>query len=82
VAVRDADPREQQAQVIVDLGDGADGRSRVARRRLLLDRDGGGEALDRLDLGLLHHLQELPGVGGQGLDVAALPLGVDGVEGQ
>ena len=29
-AVRDADPREQQAQVVVDLGDRADRRARVA----------------------------------------------------
>ena len=32
--------------------------------------------------GLLHHLQELPRVGGERLDVAALPLGVDRVEGE
>ena len=32
-AVRVADAREEQPQVVVDLGHGADGRSRVARRR-------------------------------------------------
>src|SRR5262249_46329033 len=31
---------------------------------------------------LLHHLQELPGVGGERLHVAALALGIDGVEGE
>ena len=35
-----------------------------------------------LDVRLLHHLQELARVGRQGLDVAALPLGIDGVEGE
>ena len=35
-----------------------------------------------LDVRLLHHLQELAGVGGQALDVAPLPLGIDGVEGE
>ena len=39
-AVRHADVREEQPQVVVDLGDGPDRRSRVGRRRLLLDRDG------------------------------------------
>src|SRR3546814_1091823 len=31
---------------------------------------------------LLHHLQELAGIGGEGVDVAALTLGIDGVEGE
>src|SRR5207244_6781555 len=38
--------------------------------------------LDEVHVGLLHLPQELPGVGGQALDVAPLALGVDGVEGQ
>ena len=81
-AVRRADAREQQAQVVVDLGDGADGRARVLAGRLLLDGDRRREALDRVDVGLLHLLEELPRVGRERLDVAPLPLGVDGVEGE
>ena len=81
-AVRDADPREQQPQVVVDLGDGADGRSRVARRALLVDGDGGREAVDLVDVGLLHLAEELPGIRAQAFDVATLALGVDGVEGE
>ncbi len=38
-AMRDADPRIQEPEVVVDLGDGADRGARVARRRLLVDRD-------------------------------------------
>src|SRR5262249_58772552 len=53
---------------------------RVLRRRLLLDRDGGRQPLDGVDLGLLHLLEELPGVRREALDVAALALGVDRVE--
>ncbi|MEZ0044221.1 hypothetical protein ABIA42_003100 [Bradyrhizobium sp. USDA 327] len=34
-----ADAGPEQAHVVVDLGDGADGGTRVLRRRLLLDRD-------------------------------------------
>ena len=81
-AVRAADPRVQEAEVVVDLRHRADGRARVARRRLLVDRDRRREAVDRVDVGLLHHLEELPRVRGERLDVPALPLGVDRVEGQ
>ena len=42
----------------------------------------GRQALDEVDVGLVHLAQELAGVGREGLDVAALALGVDGVEGQ
>ena len=43
VAVGMADPWPQQAQVVVDLGDRAHRRARVARGGLLVDRDGRGE---------------------------------------
>ena len=82
VAVRHADVGEQQAQVVVDLGDGADRRARVRAGRLLLDGDGRRQAVDQVDVRLLHLLEELPGVRRQRLDVAALPFGVDGVEGE
>ena len=77
-----ADARPQQPHVVVDLGDGADRRARIARGGLLLDRDGGRQAVDLVDVRLLHHLQELPRVGRQAFDVAALALGIDGVEGE
>ena len=80
--VGDADAREEQAHVVVDFRHRADGGARVARRGLLLDGDRRREPVDLVDVGLLHHLQELPGVGGERLDVAALALGVDRVEGE
>jgi hypothetical protein len=82
VAVRPADARPQQPQVVVDLRDRADGRARVARRRLLVDRDRRRQPLDRVDVGLVHLPEELARVGAQRLDVAALALGVDRVERQ
>ena len=81
-AVRHAGAGPEEAQVVVDLGDGADGGARVVAGGLLLDRDGGREALDGVHVGLLHQPEELPGVGRQRLDVAPLPLGVDRVEGE
>ncbi len=77
-----ADAGEEQAEVVVDLGDGADRGAGVAAGRLLVDGDGRRQALDEVDVGLVHLAEELAGVGRQRLDVAALALGVDGVEGQ
>src|SRR5262249_35699777 len=77
-----ADTREQDAQIVVNLSDGADGRARVAGRRLLLDADRRRQPPEVIDVGLLHLPQELPRVARQRLDVAALPLGVERVEGQ
>ena len=82
VTERVADAREEQAQVVVDFGDGADGRARIARGGLLLDRDRGREPLDRIDVRLFHLLEELARVRRQRFDVAALALGVNRVEGE
>ena len=81
-AARRAHPGEEQAQVVVDLGDGPDGGAGVVRGGLLLDGDGRGQALDVVDVRLLHDRQELPGIGREGFHVAPLALGIDGVEGE
>ncbi len=72
----------EQAQVVVDLGDGADGGAGAAAGGLLLDGDGRAEAFDGVDVGPLDLVEKLARVGGKRLDVAALALGVDGVEGE
>ena len=81
-AVGPAGAGVEQAQVVVDLGDGADGGAGVLGRGLLVDRDRGRQALDEVDVGLVHLAEELAGVRRQRLDVAALALGEDRVEGQ
>jgi hypothetical protein len=75
-----AHARVEHAQVVVDLGDGADRGARVGRGRLLLDGDGRRQAADVIVLGLLHLAEELAGIGRQRLDVAPLALGVERVE--
>ena len=82
VAERMPDARKQQAQVVVNLGDSANSRARIARGGLLLDRDRGRQPFDRIDVGLLHLLEELARVGRQRFDIAALPFGVNRVEGE
>ena len=81
-AVGMTDAGEKEAQVIVDFGDGADRRAGVAAGPLLVDRDGRGEPVDVVDVRLLHLPEELAGVGGETFDVATLPFGENGVEGQ
>ena len=80
--VGDAYPGEQQPQIVVDFGDRADRGARVPAGRLLLDRNRGAEPVDLLDIGLLHHLEELARIGREALDITALAFGIDGVEGE
>ena len=58
-AVRHADAGVEKPEVVVDLGDRADRGARVARRRLLVDRDRRRETLDEVDVGLVHLPEEL-----------------------
>ena len=81
-AVDRPDARPEQPQVVVDLRRRSHGRARVARAGLLLDGDRRRQPLDRVDVGLVHLVEELARVGRQRLDVAALPLGVERVERQ
>ena len=73
---------KEQAKIVVNFGGRGDGRARIARGIFLADGDGRGDPGDLVHIGLFHALQELPGVGGKGFDVAALAFGVDGVKGQ
>jgi hypothetical protein len=81
-AVQHRRAREQQLQVIVEFGHRADGRARRAHRIVLIDRDGGRNALDAIDRRLVHAIEELARVRRESLDVAALTFGVQGVEHQ
>ena len=72
--------REEQPHVIIQLRGRANRRAAVLDGVLLLDGDGGRDVVDAVDVGLVHALQELPGVGAEGLHVAPLPLGVERIE--
>ena len=77
-----SDTGEEQFHVVVYLGRGADRRARVARIDLLLDGYGGGYARYVVYVGFVDASQKLSGVCRQALNITALPLGKDGVEGQ
>src|SRR6266404_9162239 len=80
--VRVADASIQQAQVIIHLRHRPDRRTGVVCRAFLVDRDGRGEAINVINIWLLHFIQELARIGRQGLDIAALSFGKNGIKGQ
>src|SRR5258708_8240346 len=49
---------------------------------MLLDRDCWRQSFEGVDIRLLHHREELPGVRRQRFDIAPLTLGINGVEGE
>ena len=81
-AVGNADPRPEQAEIVVDLRNGAHSGAGVFGGGLLVDGDGGGETLDGVHIGLLHLAEKHPGIAGERLHIPPLALGIDGVEGK
>ncbi len=81
-AMTEPDAREQHAEVVVNLRDGADRAPRVATGGLLLNGDRRAQAVDAVDLRFGHLAQKLPGIARQALNVTSLPLSVERVERQ
>jgi hypothetical protein len=81
-AVLGAELDVEQAQEVLDLGERADRALAPAAAGALLDGDGGRDAEDGVDVGPRRGLHELAGVGVERLEVAALALGEEDVEGQ
>src|SRR4029450_5500435 len=77
-SVRNASP--EQFQIIVDLGNCADGRARGFDQIGLFDRDCRRDAANVIDTRFVHALEELAHIRAEGLDVTALSFGVDRVE--
>ena len=78
--VLDPELREQQPQEMVDLGRGRDGALGPAAARPLLDGDGRRDPEDRVHVGAGGRLHELPRVGVERLEVAALSFREHDVE--
>ena len=73
---------KQQAQIIVDLGNCTDGRTGVLRGRFLLNRNRRRKARDMVHIRLFHHIEKLPRIGRERLDVTPLSFRIDRVESQ
>ena len=74
--------REEQFEIVVDLGDGPHRRAGGAHVVILLDRDGGRDAVDAINGRLVHAVEKLTDVGREGLHVASLAFSVEGLEGE
>ena len=73
---------KEQTHIVVDLGGGTYRRTGVLVGGLLFDADDGREPCDLIDIRTFHATEEVTGVSREGLDIAALAFGEDGVEGQ
>ncbi len=74
--------REEQTQKIVTLGRSRDRRARIPAGIFLPDGNRRRDPIDLIHRRLFHALEKLPGVRRQRFHVAALALGVDGIESQ
>src|SRR5258706_3983190 len=72
----------EQAQIVIDLGNCANSRARVMGCTFLVDRDSRREAIDMIDIRLLHLIQKLAGIGRERFDIATLALGKNGIKSQ
>ena len=80
VATRLAQPGEEQAEIIVNLGHRGDGAPRVVVSRPPVDANRGLQSLDQVHVRPFHLMEELPGVYRKTFDVLPLPLGIEGVQ--
>src|SRR6266478_1477324 len=80
--MRLTDSRKKDPQIIVNFSGGRDCRPRIGAGTALLDRNRGGQSLDKIDIWLFHLIEELPRISGETLYVSALPLGIKSVESQ
>jgi len=81
-AMRNANRRIQQAQVVIDLCDGAHCGTWAAAGSLLFDGDRRAQAVDAVHVGPFHLIEELASVSRERLYVAALPFSINRVEGE
>ncbi len=81
-AIKPGAPREEQFEVIGQLRHGPHGGAGGPHRIGLVDGNRRRDAVDAVDLGLVHAVKKLPCIGGEGLHITSLAFGVNGVEGQ
>ena len=72
----------EQAEEVIDFGSGPHGRAGILVGSLLLNGDNGAKPLNLIHIGSLQVAQEVARVGREGLNIASLSLGIEGIEGQ
>ena len=72
----------EQTEIFVDLRRGGYGRAGVTADDTLLDSDRRRQTTYPVGLRLCHTPDELTRIRGEALDIAALPLGIECIEGQ
>ena len=70
----------EQSEEVVDLGGGAHCRARIVVHRLLLDADHGRKARNLVHIGAFEVAEEVTRIAREGLNVAALAFGIDGIK--
>ena len=78
--MRDTRTREQKPHVVIDFGNGTDRRTGIMRCGFLINRDGGGESIYIVHIGLIHLPDELARVGRQRFHITPLTLCKNRVE--
>lgn len=79
-AMRCPGPGVEQSQVVVDFRDCRNGTSSPRHPRLLINGQGGREAIHRIDIRTRNLVEKLSRVGGQAVDVLPLTLCVKRVK--
>ena len=81
-AVRNADAGEKKAEKIVNFGDGGDGAAGISGGGFLVNRNSRRETSNRVAVGFVHDAEKHASIRRERLDITALTLGIDGVEGE
>ena len=79
-AIRFTSSTEQEAEIVLNLGNGANRGTGVMACRFLIDRNRRRQPFDGIHIWLINLTEELPCVGRQTLDVTALTLSKNCVE--
>ena len=72
--------RKQHAQVVVDFGRGADGRTWISGNHLLFNGNGRRNTLDEVAVGLVHSPEKLSGIGRKAFHITPLSFGIERIK--
>ena len=80
--MRNTDTGKKQSHIVMYLGDRSNGRAGIFRGGFLIYGDGGRKTVDAVHIRFFHLSQKHSGIGRKRLDISALTLGIEGIEGK